>query len=222
MLAEIDRARDALYAIPPDTDRDSWVRAGFAFHAAGGDFETFNDWSAQANNYQASDCRDMWRSIKPGKGLTAATLFKMAAENGWRMNGDKPNSKPVARPATKPIEPPRKPAPGNGAADVFGRLEPATNQHGYVVGNGAAGAPMVNLRVVPADDKLTIAGSSVAGYLVVPAHAPDGTLQSLQFIPPAGGKKLNLPGASMAGASFTVGWTVPGCLVVECHPELTP
>ena len=213
MLAELDRARDALYAIPPDTDRDSWVRAGFAFHAAGGDFETFNDWSAQANNYQASDCRDMWRSIKPGKGLTAATLFKMAAENGWRMNGDKPNSKPATRPATKPIEPPRKPAPGMGAADVFGRLEPATNRHDYVVGKAAAGAPLVNLRVVPAGDKLTIAGASVAGYLVVPAHARDGTLQSLQFIPSNGGKKLNLPGASMAGASFTVGDMVPGGVV---------
>ncbi len=210
MSAELDRAVDALYAIPPDTDRDTWVRVGFAFHAAGGDFETFNDWSAQANNYQASDCRDMWRSIKPGKGLTAATLFKLAAENGWRMNGDKPNSKPVARPTAKRIEPPRKPALGMSAADVFERLEPATNRHGYVVSKGADGAPMVNLRVVPAGDKLTIADTSVAGYLVVPAYGPDGTLQSLQFIPPNGGKKLNLPGASMAGASFTVGWTVPG------------
>lgn len=205
MLAELDRARDALYSIPPDTDRDSWLRAGFAFHAAGGDFETFNDWSAYSGNYKANDCRDMWRSIKPGKGLTAATLFKMAAENGWRMNGDKPNSKPVVRPATMPIGPPRKPAPGMGAADVLGRLEPATNRHDYVIGKAATGVPMVNLRVVPVGDKLTIAGASVAGYLVVPAHALDGTLQSLQFIPPNGGKKLNLPGVSMAGASFTVG-----------------
>ena len=216
MLNGHDRARDALYAIPPDLPRDAWVRAGMAAHAAGLTLEDFDTWSAPAPSYNAPACRTTWRSFKAGKGVSEATLFSMAREHGWN-DGDKPNSKPVARPATKHIEPQRKPSPGNGAADVFGRLEPATNQHGYVVGKGAAGAPMVNLRVVPADDKLTIAGSSVAGYLVVPAHAPDGKLQSLQFIPPNGGKKLNLPGANMAGASFTVGWTVPGCLVYICE-----
>jgi putative DNA primase/helicase len=218
MLADLSRASDALYSIPPDLPRDEWVRCGMAAQAAGLDFDAFNDWSAQAANYQANDCRDMWRSIKPGKGVGAGTLYKIAAENGWRISGDKPQSKPAARPATRPAEPPRKPAPGNSAAEVFGRGEPATNQHGYIVAKGAHGAPMLNLRVVPAGDKLTIAGQSMAGYLVVPAHAPDGTLQSLQFIPPPGaGKKLNLPGASMAGASFTVGWTVPGCIVYICE-----
>ncbi len=50
----------------------------------------------------------------------------------------------------------------------------------------------------------------MAGALVVPAYGPQG-LQSLQLIPPPGaGKKLNLPGAPMAGASFTVGELVPG------------
>ena len=62
------------------------------------------------------------------------------------------------------------------------------------------------LRVVPAGDGLRIAGQAVAGFLMVPAYAPDGTLQSAQFIPPPGaGKKVNLPGASMSGASFSVG-----------------
>jgi hypothetical protein len=51
----------------------------------------------------------------------------------------------------------------------------------------------------------------------VPAYAPDGEIQSLQFIPPGAGKKLNLPGASMAGAWFVVGWTVPGCIVHICE-----
>lgn len=76
------------------------------------------------------------------------------------------------------------------------------------MGKGAAGVPLDTLRVVPMGDSLRIAGQAVAGFLMVPAYAPDGELQSAQFIPPPGaGKKVNLPGASMAGGAFTVGQT---------------
>ncbi|GAB1384416.1 hypothetical protein MASR1M50_27370 [Burkholderiales bacterium] len=65
--------------------------------------------------------------------------------------------------------------------------------------------PLAALRVVPEGDALRIAGQSVVGWLVVPARGADGELQSLQFVPPGAGKKLNLPGASMAGARHIVG-----------------
>lgn len=205
MLADTARASDALYAIPPDLPRDEWVRAGMAAQSAGLDFDAFNDWSAQAGNYDERDARDTWRSFKPGKGLGAGTLYKMAAElGGWRMGGDKPQRAAPAQ--TRPVEPPRKPAPGMVVADVWSRCEAATNAHAYIAEKGAAGVPLDALRVVPAGDRLTIAGQSVAGFLMVPAYAPDGQIQSAQFIPPPGaGKKVNLPGASMAGATFTVG-----------------
>ena len=54
MLANLDRARDALQAIPPDLPRDEWVRAGMAAQAAGLGFDDFNDWSAGAGNYDAA------------------------------------------------------------------------------------------------------------------------------------------------------------------------
>ena len=67
----------------------------------------------------------------------------------------------------------------------------------------------------------------MAGVLVVPAFAPDGSLQSLQFVTTgdtaarlkAHSKptKLNLPGAPMAGASFTVGELVPGAPLYVCE-----
>jgi len=203
MLNDLSRASDALYSIPPDVPRDDWVRAGMAAQSAGLDFDAFNDWSAQAGNYDERDARDTWRSFKPGKGLGAGTLYKMAAElGGWRMGGDKPQRTAPA----KQTEQPRKPAPGMAAADVWSRCEAATNAHGYILAKGAAGVPLDTLRVVPAGDSLVIARQSMAGFLMVPAYAPDGTLQSGQFIPPPGaGKKVNLPGASMAGATFTVG-----------------
>ena len=213
---DIAKAIDALHAIPPDIDRDSWVKVAMGAHAAGVDFDTFDAWSAAAGNYDRRAAADTWRSIKPGKGIGPATLFHLATEHGWRRSG-KPQHRPaLPRPATAP--PPRLPAPGMSPAEVWSRCEPATAAHPYIVAKGAEGVPLDTLRVVPADDPLRIAGQSMAGSLVVPAHAPDGKLQSLQLIPPPGaGKKLNLPCASMAGASFVVGNLVPGAPIALCE-----
>ncbi|GAO26160.1 primase 2 [Alicycliphilus sp. B1] len=211
------KAIDALHAIPPDLPRDEWVRVGMAAHAAGLDFDTFDAWSAGAGNYDAAASRDVWKSIKPGKGIGPGTLYRVGAEHGWRMGEGKPQQRPMQAPR-KAAEPPRKPAPGMSPAEVWNRCEPATWEHGYIAAKHAAGVPLKLLRVVPAGDALRIAGQSMAGALVVPALAADGTLQSLQLIPPPGaGKKLNLPGAPMAGASFTVGEVVPGAPVALCE-----
>ena len=215
MLADTERARAALLSIPPDLPRDEWVRAGMAAQAAGLDFDTFNDWSAGAGNYSEPDARTAWRSFKTGKGVGAGTLFKLAAENGWRMNGVRTTSS-HKQATERPVAPPRKPSPGMSAGEVWSRCEQATNAHPYLMKKLVAGVPLNNLRVLPAGDKLVIGGVRMAGALMVPAFAPDGTLQSAQLIPPAG-KKMNLPGLPMAGASFTVGELVPGCVAYVCE-----
>lgn len=216
MAADIDRARDALFSIPADSDRETWVKVLMAAKAAGVDRDTCETWSAQADSFNLRDFNDTWRSIKPGKGVGEGTLYRMAAENGWRMNGSKPPQRPMQAPR-RPVEPPRKPAPGMSPAEVWIRCKPATNAHPYVQAKAAIGVPFDSLREVPASDPLRIAGQSMAGALVVPAHGPDG-LQSLQLIPPPGaGKKLNLPGAPMAGASFTVGAVVTGGVAFLCE-----
>ena len=217
MLADLHRASDALYSIPPDLPREDWVRAGMAAQSAGLDFDAFNDWSAQAGSYNERDARDTWRSFKPGKGVGAGTLFKLAAENGWRMSDDKPQRQAPAQ--TRTVETPRQPAPGMGATEVWSRLEPATNSHPYIAAKRAAGVPLDALRVVPADDPLTIQNERMAGALVVPVTRLDGSFSSLQFITPPDvakrlktkGKpsKLNLPGCPVQGW-FTVGELVTG------------
>jgi RecA-family ATPase len=206
MLNEIDRARDALYSIPADLPRDSWVKAGMAAHAAGLGFDDFDQWSAPAGNYNAQASWATWRSFKtaPG-GVGAGALFGMAKDHGWKDGNPSPRPAP-ARPAPKPVEPQRKAAPGQSAREVFARCLPATASHGYIATK--QGNPD-GLRVVPAGDSLTIAGQSMAGFLAVPAYAPGGEIQSLQFIPAGGGKKLNLPGASMTGAMFALGTDGP-------------
>lgn len=225
-MADTAKAIDALHAIPPDLPRDEWVRVGMAAHAAGLDFDTFDAWSAGAGNYSERDARDTWRSFKPGKGIGPGTLYRVGAEHGWRMGEGKPQQRPVQAPR-KATEPQRKPAPGMSPAEVWARCEAATAAHPYITAKGAAGVPLDALRVVPAGDPLRIQGESMAGALVVPAFAPDGSLQSLQCVTTgdtaarlkAKGKKpkLNLPGAPMAGASFTVGTLVPGAPVALCE-----
>lgn len=211
------KAIDALHAIPPDLPRDEWVKVGMAAQAAGLDFDAFNEWSAGADNYSERDARDTWRSFKPGKGIGPGTLYRVGAEHGWRMGEGKPQQRQQQAPR-KAAEPQRKPAPGMSPAEVWGRCEAATAEHAYIVAKHAAGAPLDGLRVVPASDPLRIAGQSMAGALVVPAYAPEGELQSLQLIPPPGaGKKLNLPGVPMVGASFTVGDMVAGAPLYLCE-----
>lgn len=109
-----DRARDALNAIPPDISHDDWVRAGMAFHAAGGSFEDWDAWSAPAASYKAQTCRDTWKSFKDSSGgIGAGTLFHMARDNDWIEGKATPVTDPV-KAAKRPPEPPRKPAPGHG------------------------------------------------------------------------------------------------------------
>ncbi len=208
MQTDIERARAALAAIPADLPRDEWVQAGMAAQAAGLDFNAFNDWSAQAGNYNARDARDTWRSFKPGKGIGAGTLFRMAAEHGHHV--DKPQQKSPSKAPSRPVAAIRRPAAGQGAAEVWARCEAATPMHGYCARKGLSGEPLAGLGQLPQGDPLRIDGQSVAGWLAVPAHGPDGELQSLQFIPPDTGKKLNMPRASMTGARFIVGTVEPG------------
>ena len=224
---DLDRARDALQFIPPDLPRDEWVTVGMAAQAAGLQFDDFNAWSAAAGNYSERDARDTWRSFKPGKGIGAGTLFKVAADHGRRREGAASHgrqTRPAQAPA-RPVEPPKAPRPGMGAGEVWGRCKPAPPGHGYIVKKD--GRPD-GLRVLPQGDPLRVNGESVAGCLVVPVlPLAGGGPVSLQFIAPpdvaaqwkAKGKtdKPNLPGASMAGGAFIVGKLVPGGTAYLCE-----
>ncbi|MDO9148386.1 MAG: AAA family ATPase [Hydrogenophaga sp.] len=217
-MMDTAKAIDALHSIPPDLTRDEWHRVGRAAIAAGLDVDELINWSRNAGNFKSEqDVRAAFRNITPEGGTGPGTLFHIAAEHGWNNGSSKPLRQPMRERARKAAEPPRKPAPGMSPAEVWNRCEAATVAHGYIVSKAAAGVPLDGLRVVPAGDVLRIAGQSMAGALVVPAYGPQG-LQSLQLIPPPGeGKKLNLPGAPMAGASFTVGDVVPGALLYVCE-----
>jgi putative DNA primase/helicase len=222
MLSNIDRTVSALHAIPNDVSGDEWLRPSIGAKAAGIDFDTWHAWCVGASNYKGeSDCRARWKSFDQTGPIQAGTLFKAAAKHGWRIGG-KTTPKPAPERVTRQPEPPRKPAPAVNADAVWGRCQPATSQHPYIASKGASGVPLDALRVVPAADPLRVMGESMAGALVVPVLRTDGSLSTLQLIPPpevaqrlkSAGKpgKLNLPSCKVEGW-FTVGTIAPGGVV---------
>lgn len=95
---------DALTWISSDCDRDAWVRILMAIKSALGDAgrDVAEDWSARADSYQPAAFRATWRSIKEGGGITVATLFKLAADAGYRPGGF---MKPPPMPEPRPVAP---------------------------------------------------------------------------------------------------------------------
>ena len=81
-----ERVRDALYFVPPDVDRETWVRLAMAIKSELGSdgFELWDGWSQQSEGYNATDAKDTWRSVKAGGRVTIGTLFGIARDHGFR------------------------------------------------------------------------------------------------------------------------------------------
>lgn len=84
MIKDSEKARAALYAIPPDVSYDTWLRAGTAALAAGLSISEIDTWSSTAENYKGTkDVESTFRNVKQEGGITAGTLFYIAAEHGY-------------------------------------------------------------------------------------------------------------------------------------------
>jgi len=207
-MDNIARALGALHSLDNSCDNDTWVRIGMAAKDAGVSLDDFTAWSSGAINYKGEQhVAARWRSWDDGP-VKAATLYSMAFTSGWkdttktRHNGR--GKRQTVTAASSPICRQKTPQKaGKSVSDLWVRFAPAPGDHGYITVK--RGIPD-GLRVVPADDVLTIAGVSVAGWLVVPVLSLSGEPHTLQFIPPPGiGKKLNMPGASFGDGMFVVG-----------------
>lgn len=220
---DIDRARDALQHLDAGCDRETWHRYGTAAMAAGLSLDDIDVWSSRGANYKGTrDVHSAFKTVTPAGGIGAGSLFYFARAEGWTPANDKAAANAASRLRNnrnsalhRPVAPTNAPRPGMGASEVWQRCEPATDAHRYI---SAKQGTLDGLRVVPAGDPLRIAGQSVAGWLVVPVMPLDGgEPASLQFIPPPGaGKKLNLPGAQVAGV-FVVGEIVAGGTTFVCE-----
>lgn len=202
MMTDTDRARTALQSIPADLPRNEWHEIGRAAIAAGLTIDDVDSWSAKANNYKGRrDIEAAFRTVKPNGGTGAGTLFHRAKQYGFNdTNGNRPSLPltPVNKTAQKAI----KQAASDNVVQVWERCIAATHAEAYI--HRKQGKPD-GVKVYPASaSPLVIRGKNVAGYLAVPCWSGEH-LQTLQFIPPDGGDKLNLPGASFNEGFFTVG-----------------
>jgi putative DNA primase/helicase len=214
---DLERAREALWACDPGADRETWHEVGRAAIAAGLSIDDVLEWSSHASNFAGErDVRSAFRGITPEGGTGPGTLFRMAWKNGWRPTGGAEGIQQPrhSSPARKPQA--ERPSSGHGqtAGDAWAQCLPADDSHGYIASKAGVA---VGLRVVPPGSALKVAGTPLAGALVVPlwaAGASGDTPVSLQYIfPPdvaaelkAQGRpgKLTHPGP-MGKAWFVVG-----------------
>jgi len=75
---------EALSYVDPSCGYDAWIEIGMAFHAAGGDFADFDEWSSRGATYRDSDdVRTHWESFTARGGVGVGTLWHHAREAGW-------------------------------------------------------------------------------------------------------------------------------------------
>jgi phage/plasmid primase-like uncharacterized protein len=188
MANNIENATEALYSIPSDLPREEWVKIGIAGIAAGLTIDHIVDWSRTGANFKSEkDVRDSFKSVNIAGGISAASLFWMAKQYGW----ENPNNSIKEANTLK-----------SNVDQVWNAGIPADENHPYIVIK--KGKPN-GLKIYPLNaKKLYINGHDVTGYLMMPCW-DNHNLQTIQFIPPGEGKKLNLPNASFDGGYFICG-----------------
>ncbi len=82
-----DEVQAALSYIPTPNTHNEWYPIAIAIKDALGEngFTLWDEWSRQGKGYNSSVVKSTWKSAtpKPG-GITAATLFRLARDNGYR------------------------------------------------------------------------------------------------------------------------------------------
>jgi len=198
-------AAEALSHIPPDVDRETWVRVGMAFKAEFDDsgFDTWAKWSEASDSFSAIDARDTWRSIKSGGRVQIGTLFGIAKDHGFHFPKDRaaPAADEIALAAERKLKRDLEAAQYRARADRAARVAidmwAAASEVGespYLQRKGVGGH---GVRYQP------------GGALLVPMRDAAGELQNLQAIAPqkpADGKdKRFLSGGRKSGLWHQIG-----------------
>jgi hypothetical protein len=83
---EMIRAKEALWALPPDAadDYDVWITIGQSLALDDSMLDEWDEWSKQSDKYKQGECQRRWQSFSHGGGRTEASLFAMAKDYGWQ------------------------------------------------------------------------------------------------------------------------------------------
>lgn len=188
----MERVRLALPFIPSD-DHEVWLKVGMAIQSEFGEegWQIFDDWSSKAKNYDAKENRSRWQSFAPGGGITIATLFGTARNNGWR-DLSPPKS-------TKPIPPDAR----SKAEALCARAVDASPEHPYLKRKALGNA--MGLKAISAASAAEILGyapkgrGQLRGSLLVVPISRAGKMTSAQLIDGDGNKHFLAKGAISGG-----------------------
>jgi putative DNA primase/helicase len=205
-----DTIRTALAYLPANVPRDEWVRIGMAIKSELPDeigLALFEQWSSTAEGYDAKAVRSTWKSIKPGGGVTIATLLQAAQQNGFELQAHTP-AEPA--PPTTPLQSPQQAAQQRAAAQQREREQTAARHQAtsaqalerweQASHNPPEGLPNYLTRKGVQGYGLRYERS---GAVLMPVRDAAGTLWNLQTIaatkPKQGSDKLFLSGGRKAG-----------------------
>lgn len=82
----LSELQSALQVIPAE-DRGTWLKVALAIHDAMPDeqgYRVWTEWSRRSSKFDAEDQRRTWDQIVKGQGVTAASLFWLARQHGWK------------------------------------------------------------------------------------------------------------------------------------------
>ncbi len=75
---------DALNAISPDCDYNTWIAIGMALAGMGDQWlSVWDSWSAGSSSYKSGECDHKWKSFR-GKRPAPEVIFGIAKNHGWR------------------------------------------------------------------------------------------------------------------------------------------
>jgi putative DNA primase/helicase len=208
--------RAALTHLSANLPRDDWARIGMAIKSEYPDdtgFALFDQWSSTADGYSATSAKGTWKSIKPGGGVTIATLLHEAQQNGF-VKGD--NLSPLSQPSPEQL---KQQARDRAAAAQRDRDATAAQHKATALlaverwGKASHNPPQAT--AAPYLARKGVQGYGVRyeanGAVLVPLRDAAGTLWNLQTIlpakPAAGSDKLFMKGGVKSGLWHMLGAT---------------
>ena len=129
--ADINRALDALMAIPSDLPYPDWFKVVCAAKASGLSIDVVDAWSSTASNYKdRHDVEVTFRNAKPDRGIGRGTLLYLEKQYGYQAAGKSVLKTLVSRADGRTSADPRPPQPTTKIlADIAAACEPATASH---------------------------------------------------------------------------------------------
>ncbi|CAB3759371.1 DUF927 domain-containing protein [Paraburkholderia solisilvae] len=207
VVDERQRIQSALSFIPPDIERDTWVRIAMAIKSELGDdgFEIFDVWSSEGSTYKAAAARTTWKSVKSGGGVTIGTLYAIAKEYGYDpgqhkapvIDSSEIERRRARREASASAETEKRQRAAKNAAaiatEIWSKAGNARDDHPYLMSKGLEA--IGTLREIDVDKLAALIGYRPASLgkelggrvLIAPVHIA-GELSTVEMIDGAGRK----------------------------------